>query len=157
MQHIAFGIEYLEHSAVERSFTLRFGSGFSIQLGDGNGSGLGFVRYGDGFIYHLDGLTRIGQLHIVGSGVQHEPLGRGLFLYDVCAKGQQLADRLAVGGCRDGIHHRIAAVDLKHRAGERIIAHVRIRVGLLHGDLACLRLIRDVHIAIYHGGGLAAV
>ena len=157
VQHIAFSIEYLEYSAVERSFTLRLGSGFSIQLGDGNGSGLGLVRYGDGFIYHLDGLTRIGQLHIVGSGVQHEPLGRGLFLYDVCAKGQQLADRLAVGVGGERIHNSIAAVDLKHRAGERIIAHVRIRVGLLHGDLACLRLIRDVHIAIYHGGGLAAV
>ena len=157
VQHIAFGIEYLEHSAVERGFALRFSPGLGVPLGYRDRSGLGFVRYGDGFIYHLDGLTRIVQLHIVGSGVQHEPLGRGLFLYDVCAKGQQLADRLAVGVGGERIHNSIAAVDLKHRAGERIIAHVRIRVGLLHGDLACLRLIRDVHIAIYHGGGLAAV
>ena len=157
VQHIAFGIEYLEHSAVERGFALRFSPGLGVPLGYRDRSGLGLVRYGDGFIYHLDGLTRIGQLHIVGSGVQHEPLGRGLFLYDVCAKGQQLADRLAVGVGGERIHNSIAAVDLKHRAGERIIAHVRIRVGLLHGDLACLRLIRDVHIAIYHGGGLAAV
>ena len=157
MQHIAFGIEYLEHSAVERGFALRFSPGLGVPLGYRDRSGLGLVRYGDGFIYHLDGLTRIGQLHIVGSGVQHEPLGRGLFLYDVCAKVQQLADRLAVGVGGERIHNSIAAVDLKHRAGERIIAHVRIRVGLLHGDLACLRLIRDVHIAIYHGGGLAAV
>ena len=157
MQHIAFGIEYLEHSAVERGFAMRFSPGLGVPLGYRDRSGLGLVRYGDGFIYHLDGLTRIVQLHIVGSGVQHEPLGRGLFLYDVCAKGQQLADRLAVGVGGERIHNSIAAVDLKHSARERIIAHVRIRVGLLHGDLACLRLIRDVHIAIYHGGGLAAV